>query len=103
MTDEQKVIMRKFNPLLFGFGNNVVATSEWYASGGTFCSGCRCRYTWNESHILYVKNLSHNIKRRPRCPRCGTQLRSKERSEKSFWNRMDKELDRNNNLELIMQ
>lgn len=65
---------------------------KWYKRGGTFCSVCRVAYNFEESHLLYLRNLelgmTHGI---PRCLYCSRSLRTRSKSnpESGFYRKLD--------------
>jgi len=56
-------------------------THEWYIKGGTFCSRCRIKFTFEETLRLLLRDKelgrTHGI---PRCWNCGQSLRTRSKS-----------------------
>jgi len=66
-------------------------THEWYIKGGTFCSRCRIKFTFEETLKLFNRDTElgrkHGI---PRCWNCGQSLRTRSKSCDcdGFWEKL---------------
>jgi len=66
-------------------------THEWYIKGGTFCSRCRIKFTFEETNKLLLRDTElgrkHGV---PRCWNCGQSLRTRSKSCDcdGFWERL---------------
>jgi len=98
LTDDKRSLIENID--LFLLGDEVTATGRWYFKGGTFCAVCSRRYTFQESTVIYLKNKIDEIARRPRCPRCGSQLRTQPKgyhsTGKNFWARIQERMEADN-------